>query len=161
MHQRDWLLTYVNKSLSNVNLWHVTGFTDVILTIIVEPISFICAVVCCLVLCVLEHVTAIKSLEASSLPSMSIVKHDRRWRMLGDIWLILHNYGACTKLRIKLCWNVNHICQKYSVHDWGVTLGIADLLFTYVKSQSLQCLHTYLSNIKCALLGLGRSLALG
>ena len=31
-------------------------------------------------------------------------------------------------------------------------------LFTYVKSQSLQCVHTYLSNIKRTLLGLGRSL---
>ena len=31
-------------------------------------------------------------------------------------------------------------------------------LFTYVKSQSLRCIHTYLSNIKHAPLGLGRSL---
>ena len=31
-------------------------------------------------------------------------------------------------------------------------------LFTCVKSQSLWCIHAYLSNIKCAPLGLGRSL---
>ena len=36
-------------------------------------------------------------------------------------------------------------------------LGIADLLFTSVKSQSLQCIHTYLSNVKHALLGLGQT----
>ena len=42
---RDWLLTHVNKSLGNVDLWHVTQLADVILTIIVA-ISFIRAVLC-------------------------------------------------------------------------------------------------------------------
>ena len=50
------------------------------------------------------------------------------------------------------------IAKKYSVHDQGVMLSIADLLFTFVKSQSLRCIHAYLRNIKHALLGLGRSL---
>ena len=50
------------------------------------------------------------------------------------------------------------IATKYCVHDQGVMLGIADLLFTCVKSQSLWCVHAYLSNVKRAPLGLGRSL---
>ena len=50
------------------------------------------------------------------------------------------------------------IAKTYCVHDRGVTLGIADLLFTCVKSQSLWCVHAYLSNVKRAPLGLGRSL---
>ena len=41
------------------------------------------------------------------------------------------------------------------------SLMLPSNLFTCVKSQSLQCVHAYLSNVKHAPLGLGRSLGLG
>ena len=87
-------------------------------------------------LCMLEHMTAIKSLEASSLPSMSIVKHDRRWA--GKLSRGTYSsYCIITMHVLNLESNSTEMLiiygKKYFVHDWGVTLSIAELLFTYVK----------------------------
>ena len=56
-----------------------------------------------------------------------------------------------------LCSIHKAIEEKKSEHDQHVTPSIG-LLFTYVKSQSLCCVHTYLSNIKRSTEGVGRSL---